>query len=77
MCAPDPFSGGGGVNPFPAAPLTGLGTSPVFLNGATIPEPSAIALGIAGAVLALLRLRRRSCNSESLPERAQGTTMYL
>ena len=58
------ITGGGGVNPFPPAVLTGLGTSPVFLNGATVPEPSAVALGITAAVLALLRLRRPNCSGQ-------------
>ena len=48
--------------PTPPGALTGLGNGPVFLNGATVPEPSAVALGITAAVLALLRPRRPNCN---------------
>jgi hypothetical protein len=51
--------GRGGVNPTPAAPLIGLGTSPVFLNG-VVPEPSTFALCVVGAVVVLFRLRARS-----------------
>jgi PEP-CTERM motif-containing protein len=51
-------TGGGAINPFPAAVLTGLGTSPVFLNG-LVPEPSTFALGVVGAVVALFRFRPR------------------
>ena len=54
------ITGRSSVNPTPPAVLTGLGTSPVFLNGAAVPEPSTIALGLAGAIVALLRLRRPS-----------------
>lgn len=44
-------AGGGAINPSPAAPLTGLGNSPVYLN--SVPEPSALALFGLGAVLLL------------------------
>jgi hypothetical protein len=50
-------TGGGAVNPFPPAFLTGLGNSPVFLNG-VVPEPSTFTLCVVGAVLVLLRSRR-------------------
>ena len=59
------LGGSGGAPPSPPAALTGLGTSPVFLNGATVPEPSTIALGLTGAVVALVRLRRPSCGSQT------------
>src|SRR5579872_1656196 len=54
------LAGGGGINPFPPAVLTGLGNSSLFLNGAPVPEPSAFALGLIGTFLALFRLRRRN-----------------
>ena len=45
------------MNPFPPGLLVGLGNSPVFLNGATVPEPSAAALVMTGAVVVLIYLR--------------------
>jgi hypothetical protein len=51
-------AGGGGINPFPPAVLTGLGNSPVFLN--SVPEPSTFALCVVGALLVLLRSRRKN-----------------
>ena len=44
---------GGGFQGPPPAPLTGLGTSPVYLN--SVPEPSALALLSCGLVAGLLR----------------------
>jgi len=52
----NPFSNGGG--PTLPAPLTGLGTSPVFLNGA-VPEPSSLALAGLGLATILVGLRSR------------------
>ncbi len=49
--------GGAGVPPTPATILTGLGTSPVFLNGA-VPEPSPLALCILAGMLATVRFWR-------------------
>ncbi len=46
-------TGGWGMPPAPAAPLTGLGTSPVYLN--TVPEPSTFTLAGVGAVLMFFR----------------------
>jgi hypothetical protein len=51
------IAGGETVNPTPPAPLTGLGTSPVFLNG--VPEPSTSALVGLGSAAALLQILRR------------------
>ena len=47
-----------GVGPAPPAALTGLGTSPVYLNGA-VPEPSSFALVGLGAAILLLHSHRR------------------
>jgi hypothetical protein len=47
----------GGAPSVPGA-LTGLGTSPVYLNA--IPEPSPIVLAGLGAVVALFHIRQRS-----------------
>ena len=60
-------AGGGNVNPTAAPPLTGLGTSPVFLNG-LVPEPSIFALSLVGAFVALFRFRRPSFAPQPLPE---------
>lgn len=49
--------GGGSVNPTLPAPLTGLGTSPVFLN--SVPEPSMLGFLGLGLAVSLLRNRRR------------------
>jgi hypothetical protein len=49
--------GGGNINPMEPAALTGLGNSPVYLNG--VPEPSTFALAGLGAAIVLSRLRRR------------------
>jgi hypothetical protein len=46
-----------GAGPTPAAPLTGLGTSPVYLN--SVPEPSTLALVGLGGASALFYVRRR------------------
>ena len=46
-----------GAGPTPPAPLTGLGTSPVFLN--SVPEPSTFGLAALGAAVMLFRFRRR------------------
>jgi hypothetical protein len=51
----DPNLGGGPSIP---GPLTGLGTSPVYLN--SIPEPSTFSLLGLGVIVALFRVRRRS-----------------
>jgi len=53
----DPSLGGGPSIP---DPLTGLGTSPVYLN--TIPEPSTFALAGLGGALALFYARRPKPN---------------
>jgi len=59
--------GGGTINPFPPAPLTGLGNSPVYLN--SVPEPCTLALAGLGAAILLFRLPwRNRWNS------AEGTT---
>ncbi len=55
--------GGGGVNPNPPALLTGLGTSPVYLN--SVPEPATLALVGLGAALALFQFRRRDRSAVS------------
>jgi hypothetical protein len=49
-------AGGGVINPTEPAPLTGLGTSPVYLNA--VPEPSVLSLLGVGAAAALSRNRR-------------------
>ena len=49
--------GGGSINPEPPAVLTGLGTSPLYLN--SVPEPSVLALVGLGMAVMLLRIRRR------------------
>jgi hypothetical protein len=48
---------GGGFQGPPPAPLTGLGTSPVYLN--SVPEPTTTALLELGTILAVFRFRRR------------------
>jgi hypothetical protein len=65
--------GGGVVNPTTPGYLTGLGNSPVYLNG--VPEPSALALaGLAAGATILRRLNKplmtnRRCPT---PPRAQS-----
>ncbi len=55
--------GGGTVNPTEAAVLTGLGTSPVYLN--SVPEPSTLALAALGAVVVVSHFRRRDRSAVS------------
>jgi|SRR5579859_3793901 len=50
---PNNFGGGG---PTPPSPLTGLGTSPGFLN--SVPEPSVLALSCFGFTVVFLGIRR-------------------
>lgn len=45
------------VNPSAPGNLTGLGNSPVYLNG-VVPEPSTLALAALGAAVLLLHFRR-------------------
>src|SRR5262249_45068337 len=52
----DPFGGGGG--PTLPGPLTGLGTSPGFLN--SVPEPGTVALIITGLAVLGGRSYRKS-----------------
>ena len=50
--------GGGDVNPTAPGFLTGLGTSPVFLNG-SVPEPSTFLLLMVGGLTAWYHFRHR------------------
>jgi PEP-CTERM motif len=60
------IAGGETITPTPPAPLTGLGMTPVFLNG--IPEPPTMAiLGLGLGFLAFGRFKRRSANRELRP----------
>jgi hypothetical protein len=65
-------TGGGGAPPASAAPLIGLGTSPVFLND-LIPEPSAMSLLLMGGLATWYRSRRHRRRNvwESEPNGAQ------
>ena len=58
-------TGGGIINPAAPAPLTGFGTSPVFLN--SVPEPSTIALAALGAAVVSFRFLRRGGSAVSKP----------
>jgi hypothetical protein len=71
---------GGGFQGPPPAPLTGLGTSPVYLN--SIPEPSTFALASLGAAVALLRSFRHSKPNQSrqpapVARQADGPTLSV
>jgi hypothetical protein len=46
----------GGAGPSPPFPLTGLGTSPVFLN--SVPEPSTLGLSCFGLTVIFVGIRR-------------------
>jgi hypothetical protein len=60
-------TGGGGSPPANAAPLIGLGTSPVFLNGLA-PEPSALSLLLVGGLATWYRSRRHRVLSKNSNE---------
>jgi hypothetical protein len=71
---------GGGFQGAPPVPLTGLGTSPVFLN--SVPEPSALALvGLAAGATILRRLNKslmtnRRCPTPLRPSEKIGRAVY-